>query len=102
MMSELNRRTFMAAAAATAATASLTARVSAQGPNDTIRAAVLGVNGRGQTHIEGFMGTKGVRVAVLCDPDSKVLDQRAKQFESKYGYKPDTETDLRKVYDRKD
>jgi predicted dehydrogenase len=48
------------------------------------------------------MGTKGVRVAVLCDPDRKILDERAGQFESKYGYRPDTETDLRKVYDRKD
>jgi predicted dehydrogenase len=63
---------------------------------------VLGVNGRGKTHIENFMGTKGVKVAVLCDPDRKVLDERANQFEKKHGYKPDTETDLRKVYERKD
>ncbi|MHC5542005.1 Gfo/Idh/MocA family protein, partial [Singulisphaera rosea] len=72
------------------------------GPNDTIRAAVLGLNGRGKTHIEGFMGTKGVKVGVLCDPDREVLDKRAKEFEKKYGYKVETETDLRKVFDRKD
>src|SRR3954449_11271534 len=101
-MSDVNRRTFIAAAAGTVATASLAARASAEGPNDTIRAAVLGVNGRGKTHIEGFMGTKGVKVAVLCDPDQKVLDARANEFEKKYGYKPETETDLRKVYERKD
>src|SRR3954467_10687916 len=101
-MSELNRRTFIYGAAGAAAAASLAARASAQGPNDTIRAAVLGVNSRGKTHIQGFMGTKGVKVAVLCDPDRRVLDDRAKQFESKYGYRPETETDLRKVYDRKD
>lgn len=101
-MSDLNRRTFLSAAAGTVASASVSARAAALGPNDTVRAAVLGVNGRGQTHIQGFMGTKGVRVAVLCDPDRKVLDERAKQFEKKYGYKVETETDLRKVYDRKD
>src|SRR5215213_5631730 len=101
-MSELNRRTFLTAAAGTVAGASLAARASADGPNDTIGAAVLGVNGRGKTHIEAFMGTRGVKVAVLCDPDRRLLDERAKQFESKYGYRPDTETDLRKVYDRKD
>src|SRR5207237_928550 len=101
-MSELNRRTFLGAAAGTVAGASLAARASADGPNDTIRAAVLGLNGRGKTHIGGFMGTKGVKVAVLCDPDRKVLDDSAKRFEEKYGYKPDTETDLRKVYERKD
>jgi len=82
--------------------ASLAARASAQGPNDTIRAAILGLNGRGKSHIQGFTGTKGVRVAVLCDPDRKVLDEAAKQFESRHGYRPDTEPDLRKVYDRKD
>src|SRR3954468_9392580 len=101
-MSELNRRTFITAAAGTVAAASLAARASAEGPNDTIRAAVLGLNGRGKAHIAGFMGTKGVRVAVLCDPDRKVLDETARQFESRHGYKPETETDLRAVYNRKD
>jgi len=101
-MSELNRRTFLTATAGTVTTASLAARASAQGANDTVRAAVLGLNGRGKTHIENFMGTPGVKVAVLCDPDQKVLDERANQFSKKYGYKPETETDLRKVFDRKD
>lgn len=101
-MSELNRRTFLSAAAGTVATASLAGRASAEGPNETIRAAVLGVNSRGKAHIEGFTGTKGVKVALLCDPDQKVLDQRLNEFEKKHGYRPDGETDLRKVYDRKD
>ena len=48
------------------------------------------------------MGTKGVKVAVLCDPDQKVLAERAEKFASEYGYKPETETDLRRVFDRKD
>jgi len=39
---------------------------------------------------------------VLCDPDEKVLNDRAEKFASEYGYKPETETDLRKVFDRKD
>src|SRR6058998_2860432 len=77
-MSELNRRTFIYSAAGAAAAAGLSSRASAEGPNDTVRAAVLGVNGRGKTHIEGFMGTKGVKVAVLCDPDQVVLDAAAR------------------------
>ncbi|AGA27086.1 Gfo/Idh/MocA family oxidoreductase [Singulisphaera acidiphila] len=101
-MSELNRRTFLSAAAGTVATASLAGRASAEGPNDTVRAAVLGVNSRGKAHIEGFTGTKGVKVAVLCDPDQSVLNERLNEFEKKHGYRPDAETDLRKVYDRKD
>lgn len=101
-MSELNRRTFFGTAAGAVASASLAARVSARGANDTIQAAVLGLNGRGKAHISGFMGTEGVKVSVLCDPDQEVLEKRAGEFEKKYGYRPATETDLRKVYDRKD
>jgi predicted dehydrogenase len=101
-MPDVNRRTFFGTAASTVAAASLAARASAQGPNDSVRAAILGLNGRGKSHIQALTATPGVKVAVLCDPDQKVLDSTAKMFESRYGYKPDTETDLRKVYARKD
>ena len=101
-MSELNRRTFFSTAAGAVAAGSLAARAVAAGPNDTIRAAVLGVNGRGTAHIGSFMATKGVQVAVLCDPDKVVLERRAQDFEKRYGVKVETETDLRKVFDRKD
>ena len=38
---------------------------------------MLGVNGRGKTHIAAFQKLKNVQVALLCDPDSKVLADRA-------------------------
>ncbi|WP_422924856.1 Gfo/Idh/MocA family protein [Singulisphaera sp. PoT] len=102
-MSELSRRTFFSTSAGAVATASLAARASAGGANDTIRAAVLGINGRGWgAHVKAFMKTEGVKVVVLCDPDAQLLAKRAKEFESEYGYKVETETDLRKVFDRKD
>src|SRR5690349_14409898 len=97
-----NRRTFLGAAAGSALAGGLAGRATADGPNDTIRAAVLGVNGRGQAHIDCLTHLPGVKVAVLCDPDRAVLADRAKEFESKHGYAPETETDLRKVFDRKD
>src|SRR4051794_35085771 len=99
-MTGVNRRTFLSTAAGAAATASLAARASAAGPNDTIRAAVVGVNSRGQTHIEAFMGTPGVKVAVLCDVDRVVVDRRARDFERKYGTKVETESDLRTLFAR--
>ncbi len=101
-MTEPNRRTFLTAAAGSALVGGLSARASTIGPNATINAAVLGLNGRGKTHIDGFMGTEGVKVSVLCDPDRRVLENAAEKFESKHGYKPATETDLRKVFERKD
>jgi predicted dehydrogenase len=75
--------------------------LSGQSPNDTVRLAVLGVNGRGADHIGGFSNLKNVEVAVLCDPDENVSRKRAAEFEKKYGRPVRTETDLRRVFDDK-
>ena len=76
----------------------------AKGANDRIRVAVLGINGRGKTHIEEIMGLAekaNVELAFLCDPDMNILQERAKEFETKYGRKVGIEQDFRKVYDDK-
>src|SRR5512143_3024695 len=72
------------------------------GASERIRAAVLGVNGRGKSHIEDLMAVPGVEVVTLCDPDSQGSAQRAKEFQEKHGKPVKTEKDLRKVYDDKD
>jgi predicted dehydrogenase len=70
--------------------------------NSKIRAAVLGVNGRGKTHIEQLEKLDGVELAVICDPDSRILGVQAERIESKYGHKVESETDMRRVFDRDD
>ena len=75
-----------------------------KGANDRIRVAVLGINGRGKSHIEEVMGLSeksNVEVAVLCDPDMNILQERAKEFEPKYGKKVAIEQDFRRTYDDK-
>ena len=74
---------------------------SAFGANDRIRVAVLGVHGRGKSHITAIMGLPNVTVATLCDPDMNVLKNNAKTFEEKYKQKVAIEQDFRKVYDDK-
>ncbi len=74
----------------------------ARAATDKLRIAVLGVNGRGMDHVKGFMAQPDAEVALICDPDKSILDKRATEIESRYGKKVATETDLRKVYDRKD
>ena len=101
-MNEVSRRNFLRGAAGAVAASGLLAGKAGASPNETIRAAVLGVNGRGTAHIAGFQQTPGVQVAVLCDPDADVLASRAEQFAKKYDRKVDMETDLRRVFDRKD
>ena len=67
---------------ATAATMALQSRYVSQsmadddkspkvGPNDTIRVAVVGGGGRGQSHIGGFAGKKGTEVTHICDCDER-------------------------------
>lgn len=78
---------------------------SAKGANDRIRIAVLGVNGRGQNHIEEIMKIAkdyNVELAALCDPDMDVLQKRAENVKSKYGKNVRIEQDFRKVYDDKE
>lgn len=96
----IDRRTFVQAS--TVAAAGLAVRGVQGSANERIRVAVLGVNGRGKEHIAKFPGCADVQVAVLCDPDQEILSRRATEFEKKYGYKVETETDLRRVFARKD
>ncbi|MCY1723208.1 Gfo/Idh/MocA family oxidoreductase [Prolixibacteraceae bacterium Z1-6] len=72
------------------------------GANDRINAAVLGVNGRGKSHISGLMNQKNVQVAILCDPDLNIANKRAGEFKEKYGKTVIVEQDLRNVMDNKD
>ncbi len=85
------------------------------GPNDTIRAAVIGVKGRGRSHISGFRGQPKVEVVALCDIDEKELESAAKALapEPKKAEKdvapppavewkkPDLYTDVRRLLDDK-
>ena len=73
----ISRRTFMKESAGVVAAASVTAPMilpaSAKGANDRINVAVLGLNGRGNNHVKGYMNLENVNVVTLCDPDLMVL-----------------------------
>jgi predicted dehydrogenase len=53
------------------------------GANNRLRLAVAGLNGRGKSHIDGFLGQKGVEIAYLIDPDKKVLARRMADLRKK-------------------
>ncbi len=100
----VTRREFMkhSAVATAAVAAPLILPKSVFGANDRVRAAVLGVNGRGKDHIKGLMNQANVEVVTLCDPDSKISAERASQFEKQYAKSVRTEQDLRRVLDDKE
>ncbi|SIN80373.1 Gfo/Idh/MocA family protein [Algoriphagus halophilus] len=105
MKKDSSRRTFIkktAIASSAALIAPTIIPASAFGANDRINAAVLGINGRGNSHIQGFMAQKDVQVTTLCDPDMNLLVDRQKTFKEKYNQDVAVEQDLRRVFDNKD
>lgn len=82
MTHKTNRRSFLKQSALAGAALSLPAyiRAAADGANSDIRIAVVGFNGRGQSHIKAYSNMKGVRIVALCDVDSSVLDKGVAQL----------------------
>jgi len=69
--------------------------------NSKLRVVVIGVNGRGTSHIGGFGGRKDCELAAIVDVDEVVAQRRAEEIEKKYGYKPTVYTDMRKAFEDK-
>ena len=69
------------------------------GANDDIRVGVVGINGRGKSHISAWEGAKGVRVSALCDVDPAVLDARVSKSSDKQGISVKAFSDMREMFD---
>src|SRR5204863_180214 len=70
-MKSISRRHFVKSSFAGAAACGLSSRSGSQvlGANDDIRVAVVGLNGRGGSHLDEFSKSKRVRVTAPCDFD---------------------------------
>ncbi len=96
-MSQINRRHFfLGAAAAAAATQS---RASAQSANETVRAAFIGVGGRGSTLLRHTLVEPNVKVVALCDLKPDRLDKAASAAARD---NPKTFSDYHKLLEQKD
>ena len=71
------------------------------GPNDTVRMAVGGVNGRGKDHIAGWSHLKDVRITAICDVDLRAAARGAKMVERNSKTAPKIVQDIRRVLDDK-
>ena len=73
-------------------------RVSA---NDRIRAAIVGLRGRGRSHIQAVenLAAKNVELAAVCDIDETVLADRLATHAERTGNKPAVFHDIRKLLD---
>ncbi|HQH24539.1 MAG TPA: Gfo/Idh/MocA family oxidoreductase [Bacteroidales bacterium] len=102
-MKKETRREFIKKSAGAAAVLSMPAIIPAGsfGANGKVSVAVIGLNGRGKSHIQGFMNLPDAEVTCLCDCDLNVLDPAVKEFEARYSKKVNKQQDLRKVFEDK-
>ena len=57
--------------------------------SDRLRVAVVGVNGRGMSHVRDLSGRPDTEVAIICDADESTFEKARKMVESKSGKAPD-------------
>jgi predicted dehydrogenase len=98
----LTRRRFLAtglgAGAALALDGRALARSTRRSSSDELRAAVVGLRGRGRDHVEGLRRIPGVRVGALCDVDSEVLErERARLAAPEIGIAAEGYRDFRRL-----
>jgi predicted dehydrogenase len=104
-MSRLTRRNFLKNTLATAATVTIAGTKSSGkvlGANDTIRVAVAGLNGRGESHVGAFGKMTNVEIAYLVDPDRRTYKKRQDQLGKLGRGEAKTATDIRKVLEDKE
>ncbi len=105
-MKSVNRRSFLkstgsVAAAAVAAPLVKTAWSGAS-PSETIHIAVIGLNGRGQSHYREWSKIPNVEVAYLVDVDERIIPWHVAAVEKLTSRKPKTAVDLRTVLEDKE
>ena len=84
-----------------AAALGTTALSASAAASDTIRIAVVGMNGRGKSHLQAYTSLKGVDLVAVCDIDDAVLAKGSKFVEGKRGKAPTAYKDLRKLLEDK-
>jgi predicted dehydrogenase len=101
-----SRRDFLKITGAGVATTALTASASSYakilGANDRVRVAICGVRGRGNDHIHGFSRVPGTELAILCDIDENISQQRVGEIEKMELPKPKSCVDVRKLLEDKE
>jgi predicted dehydrogenase len=103
----INRSAILAAASAALGTGSASAEQPKAVPvgakrEDKLRVAVVGVRGRGMSHVGGFLGKNNCEITTVCDCDEAVIGSAMKSIEGKQGAAPKYEKDIRKVVENKD
>ena len=73
------------------------AKSGGKSPNDRLHAAVVGVNGRGGSHVSSILDRSDVVISHICDIDENVGASRSAKIGEKQGTVPEFVRDIRKL-----
>ena len=76
-------------------------RKESSSPNERLSVCVMGVNGRGGSHVGAFQKGKDTRITYICDVDGSVASNRCDQIEKETGHRPQIVADIRKALEDK-
>ena len=94
-MRSLTRRHFVQSAGV-ALTAAQATRV--MGANDRIRIAVVGLGGRGRSHVNNYLQISDCAITALCDVDQAALERAQTQVQKAAQELPKGYKDMRDVF----
>jgi predicted dehydrogenase len=98
----VSRRVFLGAAAGLATVIHRPLFAQPAAPSDQIQLALIGVGGMGTGRLREFMTHPDVRIAAICDVDSRHRDAAIALVQSTLGYAPAAEGDFRRMLTNKD
>jgi predicted dehydrogenase len=109
-MDKISRRRFLqdtagllaVSALPVAAVAEATRRTRTVSPNEKVRIACIGFNGRGMNHIESYAKMADVEIVALCDADSSLFPKGIAAIEKAGKPAPKTYQDIRKLLENKE
>src|SRR6188472_660663 len=70
-------------------------------PSERLNVCVMGVNGRGGSHVGAFKGGKDTRITHICDVDASVAARVCDGIEKDTGHRPEIVPDIRKALEDK-
>ena len=100
-MNKQTRRSFVKTTVAAGAAFAVAPAIGRAGisANAKIGACVVGVNGRGGSHISGWLDDERTEVRAIVDVDEDVGNKRCEAIEKKQGLRPKLYTDMRKAFE---
>ena len=100
-MSSIDRRGFFKSTGMAAATLSAASYSRVKGANERINVGVIGLRGRGKSHIQAYTENAEAEVAALVDIDQAVLERAVASTTKLQNRKPAEYSDFRKMLEDK-